>query len=183
MSKTRRAWAIASPASLSSAGSHTTRSAPRSATTQTRGSGRRWRQRHVRFSSAPRQYSSRGSKLLAALGSRGLRLALLTKGDRALQKRRVAQSGLASYFDVIEIVDQKTPEAIAAVVDRLGVPRTATLSVGNSVRSDVLPSLAAGVQPVWIDAHVWEYERDHESLGNGVLKLDDLSRLFEVAVP
>jgi FMN phosphatase YigB (HAD superfamily) len=35
--------------------------------------------------------------------------ALVTKGDRELQRRRVEQRGLATSFDVIEIVDAKTP--------------------------------------------------------------------------
>lgn len=118
---------------------------------------------------------------LAALGSRGLRLALLTKGDADLQRRRVMQSGLKPFFDVVEIVDRKTPEAIASVLDRLGVSADCALSVGNSVRSDVLPSLAAGVRPIWIDAHVWEYEREHETLADDrVIALDDLSGVLDV---
>ena len=36
--------------------------------------------------------------------------------------------------------------------------------VGNSVRSDVLPALAAGLKVIWIDAHVWEYERAQRDL-------------------
>jgi FMN phosphatase YigB (HAD superfamily) len=34
--------------------------------------------------------------------------------------------------------------------------------VGNSWRSDVVPALEAGLRVVWIDAHVWEYERSHQ---------------------
>jgi putative hydrolase of the HAD superfamily len=118
---------------------------------------------------------------LTALRARGYRLALLTKGDPDTQRRRIDDSGLAPLFDAVEIVDQKTPAAIGALVTRLGVEPGAVLSVGNSVRSDILPSLAAGVQPVWIDAHVWEYERDHGGLPDEqVIAIDDLSGLLEV---
>ncbi len=90
-------------------------------------------------------------------------------------------------FDVIEIVDEKTPEALASVIERLGVTASDALSVGNSVRSDILPSLAAGVQPIWIDAHVWEYERDHEVVPTeAVIEIKNLTQLLsviEVAVP
>src|SRR5262249_20604547 len=82
-------------------------------------------------------------KTLAALAERGYRLALITKGDRGLQRRRIEQSGLSPFFDVIEIVDAKTPEVIESVLERLEVPAEAAISVGNSLRSDVLPSLAA----------------------------------------
>jgi putative hydrolase of the HAD superfamily len=120
---------------------------------------------------------------LIALRARGFRLALLTKGDPTLQRRRVEQSGLAHLFDVIEIVEAKTPESIRAVLRRIGAPPSSALSVGNSVRSDVLPSLAAGVRPIWIDAHVWEYERDHDALpAEGVIEIDNLIGVLDVAV-
>jgi putative hydrolase of the HAD superfamily len=118
---------------------------------------------------------------LAALRRRGLRLALLTKGDPALQERRVEQSGLAQFFDLVQVVDQKTPESITAILDRLGVTADCAVTVGNSVRSDVLPSLAAGVQPIWIDAHVWEYEREHPVVDRReVIELDDVSGLLGI---
>jgi putative hydrolase of the HAD superfamily len=120
-------------------------------------------------------------RTLAALVDRGFRLALITKGDPGLQKRRIEQSGLAPFFDLIEIVDAKTPEVIESVLDRLEVSAEAAISVGNSLRSDVLPSLAAGVKPVWIDAHVWEHEREHEALPEGeVLEIESLDRLLDL---
>jgi putative hydrolase of the HAD superfamily len=118
---------------------------------------------------------------LAELHARGLRLALLTKGDPTVQRRRVDQSGLVPYFDLVEIVDQKTPETIAGAVATLGVDPASALSVGNSIRSDVLPSLEAGIRPVWIDAHVWEYEREHDAIEDErVVQVDRLGRLLEL---
>ncbi len=119
---------------------------------------------------------------LTALKARGYLLALLTKGDPELQRRRIDQSGLAPFFNSIKVVGQKTPEAIAAVLKELGVNADSAWSVGNSLRSDVYPSLAAGVQPVWIDAHVWEYEQGHNApIDERVIALADLTRLVEVA--
>ncbi|TMD14715.1 MAG: HAD family hydrolase [Chloroflexi bacterium] len=132
--------------------------------------------------SQPAQPVPFAREALTLLRSRGYRLALLTKGDPALQRRRIDQSGLASLFDVIQIVDQKTPESIIAVLEKLGVSAGSALSVGNSLRSDVSPSLAAGVQPIWIDSHVWEYERNGQGVPDErVIVIEDLSRLLEVA--
>lgn len=123
----------------------------------------------------------RAKETLEDLASRGVRMALLTKGDRDVQLRRVEQSGLASLFDLIEIVDEKTPETISTVVARLGVSTSDAAFVGNSVRSDILPSLAAGVQPIWVDAHVWEYEQNHDELpAEGIIEIDRLSSLLDV---
>jgi putative hydrolase of the HAD superfamily len=121
-------------------------------------------------------------EVLAEARSRGFRLALLTKGDATLQRRRLEQSGLAPFFDLVQIVDRKTPEAITGTLERLGVEPASALSVGNSIRSDVLPSLAAGVRPVWIEAHVWEYERAPDDfVDDRVIQLEDLSGLIDVA--
>lgn len=118
---------------------------------------------------------------LESLRSRGFLLALLTKGDPDIQRRRVEQSGLASLFHLVEIVREKTPETILSTLSRLGVDVVEALSVGNSVRSDVLPSLKAGVTPVWIDAHVWEYEHDHGEIPlKNVIEVKDLSDLLQM---
>lgn len=121
-------------------------------------------------------------EILAALRSRGILLALLTKGDPTVQRLRIKQSGLADMFDLIEIVERKEPDSIAGLLGQLGVAPAAALTVGNSLRSDVLPSIAADVTPVWIDAHVWEYERQHAEIpvGKKVIKRKDLSGLLEI---
>jgi putative hydrolase of the HAD superfamily len=120
-------------------------------------------------------------KVVRELANRGLRLALLTKGDRAVQERRIARSGLAGFFKVVEIVEHKSEADIGRVVLALGVEPAAAVSVGNSIRSDILPSLAAGVDAVWIPAHVWEYERAHDHLApEGVAAIADLDELLDL---
>ena len=99
---------------------------------------------------------------LSRLRSQGVRLALLTKGDPEVQWRRIERSGLKDFFDVIHVVADKTPQAVRTVVAALGSDPQSTWMVGNSVRSDVLPALAAGLRAIWVDAHVWEHERSHE---------------------
>lgn len=120
-------------------------------------------------------------KTLQALRGRHYRLALMTKGDRGVQLRRIRSSGLEGFFDEVLVVDEKTPDSIAALLARLDVPPEAALSVGNSLRSDVMPALEAGVQPIWIDNHVWEYERSDDPPAEGVLKLERFADLLEVA--
>ena len=118
---------------------------------------------------------------LTELASRGIRLALLTKGDPTIQRRRIEQSGLAPFSIWSRSSSTKPRRTIRALVERLGVRADDALMVGNSVRSDVLPSLLAGVKPIWIDAHVWEYERQHDALPDeGVIELDDLTELLDL---
>jgi putative hydrolase of the HAD superfamily len=118
-------------------------------------------------------------KVVAELAARGLKLALLTKGDRAVQERRISGSGLGGYFDVVEIVVEKSVDVFERIIQQLDVDPTDVLSVGNSIRSDVLPAIAAGVRPVWISAHVWEYERALDDLlPAGVATITDLDELL-----
>lgn len=113
---------------------------------------------HAVFSTdAPLMASARAT--LSRLTRRGARLALLTKGDLTVQKRRLAHSGLAAFFDEVRIVTEKTPAALEELASCLGVAKSGTWVVGNSLRSDVLPALALGLRAIWIDAHVWEHER------------------------
>jgi putative hydrolase of the HAD superfamily len=101
--------------------------------------------------------------MLTTLRARGTRLALLTKGDPSVQSRRTQRSGLSDLFDIIEIVPEKSGTIIRELVARLGVEIDSAWMVGNSIRSDVIPAVDAGIRTVWIGAHVWEYERafDH----------------------
>ena len=113
---------------------------------------------------------------LTLLRAKGARLALLTKGDRELQSRRIERSGLSGLFDVIRIVPEKSPAVIRDVVAALGVDISSAWMVGNSVRSDVIPAMKAGLRAVQIPAHVWEYERtqDH-SAADGLITASHLA--------
>jgi putative hydrolase of the HAD superfamily len=122
-------------------------------------------------------------EILETLRSRGVKLALLTKGDRNLQTFRIQQSGLAECFDVVKIVDEKDPEAFLKIVAAVEAERGHSWSVGNSVRSDILPAISAGLRAVWIDAHVWEHERSVERVVHDrVFTVADISELLQLIV-
>jgi putative hydrolase of the HAD superfamily len=105
--------------------------------------------------------ASRAKAMLRLLKSKGYRLGLLTKGDPHVQQKRIAESNLANFFDAISIVNLKSRDSFRDVVDQLGGTPLSTWSIGNSLKSDILPALSAGLRAIWLDAHVWEYERDH----------------------
>lgn len=87
------------------------------------------------------------------------RLVLITKGDLFDQERKLAASGLGDLFDQVEIVSDKTQATYARVFARHGDGPERAMMVGNSLRSDVLPALAAGCWGVHMPhALTWEYE-------------------------
>lgn len=82
---------------------------------------------------------------------------LITKGDLLDQERKLAQSGLGELFDAVEIVSDKTPATYLRIFAHHG--GQTSVMVGNSLRSDVLPAIAAGGWGVHVPAGpVWALE-------------------------
>lgn len=85
---------------------------------------------------------------------------LITKGDLLDQERKLAQSGLGDLFDWVEIVSHKTPEVYTRVFERHGDGAARAMMVGDSMRSDVVPAIAAGGWGVHIpNGPAWELEK------------------------
>lgn len=93
----------------------------------------------------------------------GHRLILITKGDVMDQERKLASSNLADFFDRIEIVQNKTTVAYAAVLRRAQLEPDGFLMAGNSMKSDVLPVIELGGHGVLIPSALgWAHEdADH----------------------
>ena len=89
-------------------------------------------------------------------------LVLVTKGDMFHQESKLAASGLGSFFADVAVVSEKTPETYQRLLARhgaLAAQADQALMAGNSVRSDVLPALAAGWQAVLVPYPlVWAHE-------------------------
>lgn len=108
------------------------------------------------------------------------RLMVITKGDLRDQEAKIARSGLASYFQQVEIVSDKSRASYAAVLKRNRIAPERFLMVGNSLRSDILPVLELGASAVHIPYHlIWAHEvaeappPDH----TGFYALDHLGQL------
>jgi putative hydrolase of the HAD superfamily len=86
-------------------------------------------------------------------------LVLVTKGDLLHQQRKLVSSGLAPWFDHVEIVSDKTVEVYQGFLTRQRVEPSRFVMVGDSVKSDVLPVLAIGAHAVHIPSeHRWSHE-------------------------
>lgn len=91
--------------------------------------------------------------------ARDYRVLLITKGDLLDQERKLAQSGLGDLFDGVEIVSDKTADVYATIFARHGEGAARALMAGNSLKSDVLPVIAAGGHGVHVPhAMTWALE-------------------------
>ncbi len=107
---------------------------------------------------APVQPLEDVEKVLSHLAD-NFQLILITKGDLFDQETKIARSGLAPYFQGIEIVSEKTPRVYIKLLAKYDVEPHQFLMVGNSLRSDILPVLEIGGQAVYIPyAITWAHE-------------------------
>ncbi len=96
--------------------------------------------------------------VLDALADR-YRLVLITKGDLFHQESKVAESGLGDRFETVEVLSEKDERSYQRVLDRLDVPATQFVMVGNSVRSDIEPVVAIGGHGFHVPHSItWEVE-------------------------
>jgi putative hydrolase of the HAD superfamily len=88
------------------------------------------------------------------------RLMLITKGDLFDQESKIARSGLGDYFSQVEIVSEKNTHVYRAIIAKHGLDPRRLLMVGNSIKSDILPAVAAGARAVYVPYHTtWVHER------------------------
>ena len=113
------------------------------------------------------------------------RIVLVTKGQDGEQRDKLRRSGVEEYFTAVEVLADKTAAAYRELVERHQLPPSSTWMIGNSPKSDINPSLQAGLHAVFIQhRHTWVLE--HEPLNEapaGQRRLDlnrfaDLSLLF-----
>ena len=123
------------------------------------------------------------AETLAGLASRH-HLILMTKGDQAEQADKLARSGLAPHFSAVEIVAEKDPATYRAVIARHELAPHTSWMIGNSLKSDINPALAAGLHAVFLfhkDTWVLEHaEVDPAPPGQHLIELDSFARLTTV---
>ncbi len=114
---------------------------------------------------------------LADLASR-YPLMLITKGDLVDQESKLVRSGLAGYFEHVEIVSEKTSTVYAGLLKKIDVAPDRFLMVGNSMRSDILPVTEIGGHAVHIPYHVtWAHETMSGHQSDGYFELERLDQL------
>ncbi|HSR66793.1 MAG TPA: HAD family hydrolase [Acidobacteriota bacterium] len=113
---------------------------------------------------------------------RRIPLMIITKGDLFDQEAKIARSGLADFFEHVEIVSEKEPETYRRILKRYSIVPERFLMVGNSLKSDVLPVLSLGGRAVHVPYHdTWVNElADEKKVRDADYdELDHLGQLVE----
>lgn len=116
---------------------------------------------------------------IEALSGR-FRLILVTKGDLLDQERKLAASGLGDLFDAVEIVSDKRPETYQTIFARHASGADRAMMVGNSLKSDVLPMIAAGGWGVHVP-HALTWALEHAEAPQGHPRFAEITDLAALA--
>jgi putative hydrolase of the HAD superfamily len=117
--------------------------------------------------------------------SRRHRCIMVTKGNLEEQTDKLERSGLRAFFTAVEVLAEKNAAAYRELIPRHALDPANTWMIGNSPKSDVNPSLAAGLNAIFIP-HDSTWILEHEVVdaapaGRQLLelkKLSDLTGLF-----
>jgi putative hydrolase of the HAD superfamily len=107
------------------------------------------------------------------------RLILITKGDLFDQERKLAQSGLGDFFDGVEIVSEKSPDTYGRIFKRHADGAHRAMMVGNSLKSDIVPAIAAGSWGVHVP-HELTWALEHEEVPENEPRFKRLDHLGEL---
>ena len=88
-------------------------------------------------------------------------LTIFTKGDEEEQRIKIDRSGIARYFRHAAVVKEKNQQAYRELAQERGFFSESTWMIGNSPKSDINPSLAAGLGAVYVPhARTWSLEKE-----------------------
>jgi len=109
---------------------------------------------------------------------------LVTKGNESEQRGKLDRSRLAHHFSGVEVLAEKNTDAYRALIARHDWDLATTWMIGNSPKSDVNPSLAAGLHAVFIPhPHTWIMEEAELSMppdGERLIELGNFTELAEI---
>ncbi|MBQ8657013.1 MAG: HAD hydrolase-like protein [Prevotella sp.] len=110
-----------------------------------------------------------------------LKMVCFTKGELQDQENKLRRSGLAKYFEHVEITSNKTEHEFRQLAEHLGIRPDEMLMVGNSLKSDIAPAVAVGALAVHIPFHVtWQLEVHEDFEHENMVKIEQFSQLPEV---
>jgi putative hydrolase of the HAD superfamily len=118
--------------------------------------------------------------LLRTLRRAGYYLVLYTKGDRAVQERKIQLRGYGSLFDRIVITMYKTQDVLTRVTQDLGIDAAASWAIGDSLKDDITPAKAVGYNTIHVVGdHSWSYDNAAVTPDFTVQTIPELTQLFK----
>ena len=104
-------------------------------------------------------------------------LAIITAGEKWIQDRRLENFHLRRFFQETLVVEQKTPEVMRTFCDAHRINHQKAWVIGDSIKSDIVPALGAGLNAIHVQAKNWS--RESGEIPDGVPSVPTLSAILE----
>ncbi len=102
-------------------------------------------------------------------------MTILTLGEKDVQTKRVMDTGLVQHFDNVFITNKKDINTYLELNEKLSNP----VMIGNSLRSDIVPALDAGMKAIHIIRDSWSYDEiEHNYRIEGIKSLVEIKLLL-----
>jgi len=95
-------------------------------------------------------------QMLQDVSTLGYEMNILTAGEDHVQRKRVREASLDSYFSNVFVVLKKNQETMKAIMAHR--PLEDCIMIGNSLRSDIYPALENGMKAIHIQRNTWSYD-------------------------
>ena len=123
--------------------------------------------------------------ILQALEKADHNLYLYTGGNSETQKKKIDIVGVEPFFkDRIYITPHKNADVLESIIEKEKLNKKDTWMIGNSMKSDIMPAIKAGINAVFIPGiYHWEYDNvklqdEHKEAFITVNSLEELKGLF-----
>lgn len=126
-----------------------------------------------------------GARELLAWAADHFVLALVTRGEEQLQRRKIDRLGFTRYFQCVKVVEGKDCAALLDVLASTDFENSKTWVVGDSIRSDINPGIEAGLRCILYhyrhDQYQWTQEYGAKAIGAFYLveRLDAVRSVLE----
>lgn len=111
----------------------------------------------------------------------GYKVAVITAGERWVQIKRFDDLSMRNLFHDCWVVLKKTSDVFEDFCVKHNVDKENSWMIGDSIRSDILSSHAAGLNAIHLDTSNWgSVEVGKNQMPNGVVTVPDLSHTPDI---
>ena len=110
-------------------------------------------------------------------------MVLYTKGNPLDQENKLKRSGLSDFFDIVDIVSNKTVKEYGELCKSLNVKPSEFAMIGNSMKSDILPIIELGGYGIHIPYHItWQLETAEDCESPRLIKLQTFEEIRRILI-
>lgn len=78
---------------------------------------------------------------------------IVTQGDKSVQEDRISHLPFLNELSGTFVVDKKSQKTFADIAQYLGFAPDEVVMIGDSLKSDIVTAVDAGLHAVWVEAH------------------------------